>query len=165
MTTKRSAILRATPELISEYGFHGTAMSLIANQAEVEAGTIYRYFDSKKDLIIQLHLEIKREMSKAFLNGYSEDLSLQERFRTLWLNMLHYCMSHPQETVFMEQFDNSPYMNQKVKEAYAEDYELLIRFFLSAFQESVFKEMPLEMLGALTVRVAISWPSCTPPVS
>ena len=66
MTTKRTAILEATLELISEQGFHGTAMSMIADKAGVGAGTIYRYFDSKEDLITQLYLEIKREKGKAF---------------------------------------------------------------------------------------------------
>lgn len=156
MTTKRAAILEATLELISEQGFHGTAMSMIADKAGVGAGTIYRYFDSKKDLITQLYLEIKREMSKAFLAGYSEDLPLRERFRTLWLNMLHYYMHHPQETAFLEQFDNSPYVNTEVKEALAEYYEPLVRFFQYAFQEGVFKEMPLEMLPTFTLDVAVS---------
>ena len=87
MTTKRTAILEATLALIAEHGLHGTAMSMIADKAGVGAGTIYRYFDSKEDLITQLYLEIKREMGKAILEGYSEDLSLRDRFRILWLNI------------------------------------------------------------------------------
>jgi AcrR family transcriptional regulator len=156
MTTKRTAILEATLELIAEHGFHGTAMSTVAEKADVGAGTIYRYFDSKEDLITQLYLEIKREKGKAFLAGYSEDLSLRERFRTLWLNMLHYYMDHPQETAFMEQFDNSPYMTPEVQEAYTEYYGPLMRFFQYAFQEGVFKEMPLVMLSTFTLEVAVS---------
>ena len=156
MTTKRAAILKATLALISEHGFHGTAMSVIADRAGVGAGTIYRYFDGKEDLVTQLYLEIKREMGVAFLDGYSEALSLRERFRTLWLNMLAYYVDHPQETAFLEQFDNSPYVNTRVKEACVEYYEPLIRFFRYAFQEGVFKEMPLEMLGIFTAGVAVS---------
>jgi AcrR family transcriptional regulator len=156
MTAKRTAILEATLESITEHGFHGTAMSVVADKAGVGAGTICRYCDSKENLITQLYLEIKRQKGEALLAGYSEDLSLRERFRTLWLNMLHYYMNHPQETAFMEQFDNSPYMNAEVKAAYAEYYEPLMRFFQYAFQEGVFKEMPLEMLSTYTVDVAIS---------
>ena len=156
MTTKRSAILKATLELISEQGFHGTAMSEIADVAEVGAGTIYRYFEGKGDLITQLYLEIKRDMGEALLDGYSEDLSLWERFRALWFNMLHYYIDHPQETAFVEQFVNSPYMTAEVKDAYVEEYEPIMRFFRYAFQEGVFKEMPLEMLGTFTLGVAVS---------
>jgi len=68
--------------LISERGFHGTPMSMIADKAGVGAGTIYRYFENKEDLILQLYLEIKRETGKALLAGYSEELPLRERFRT-----------------------------------------------------------------------------------
>ena len=128
MTTKRTAILEATLALIAEHGFHGTAMSMIADRAGVGAGTIYRYFDSKEDLITQLYLEIKRQKGKAVLAGYSEDLSLRERFRTLWFNMLRYYMDHPQELAFLEQFDNSPYRTAEVKEAFAEYYEPLVAF-------------------------------------
>jgi AcrR family transcriptional regulator len=156
MTTKRAAILEATLELIAEHGFHGTAMSMVADKAGVGAGTIYRYFDSKEDLITHLYLEIKREMGNTFLTGYSEDLSLRERFRTLWLNMLAYFIYHPQELAFVEQFDNSPYMAPEVKEALTEYYEPLARFFQHAFQEGVFKEMPLAMLATFTLEVAVS---------
>jgi AcrR family transcriptional regulator len=156
MTTKRTAILQATLELISQRGFHGTPMSMIADQAGVGAGTIYRYFKGKEDLITQLYVEIMREASQAFLVGYSEEAPLQERFRTLWLNMLRYCMHHPRELSFMEQFDNSPYMNAAVKKACVEYYEPLMRFFQHAFQEGAFKEMPLEMLSTYTVDVAVS---------
>ena len=156
MITKRAAILEATLALISEHGFHGTAMSMIAEKADVGAGTIYRYFDSKEDLITQLYLEIKREKGEAFLEGYAEDLSLRERFRTLWRNMLHYYIDHPQELTFMEQFDNSPYMNAEVKAAFSEQYEPLMRFFHCAYEEGVFKEMPLAMLSAFTAELAIS---------
>ena len=65
-------------------------------------------------------------------------------------------MDHPQEMAFMEQFDNSPYMNAEVKEAFAEYYEPLMRFFQYAFQEGVFKEMPLAMLSTFTLEVAVS---------
>jgi AcrR family transcriptional regulator len=156
MTTKREAILEATLELISEHGFHGTAMSMIADRASVGAGTIYRYFEGKEDLVTQLYLEVKREMGRAILAGYSEDLSLRERFRTLWLNMLHYYMEHPCELAFLEQFDNSPYMAPEVKEAFSEYYEPLMRYFQYAFQEGVFKKMPLAMLSTFTMEVAVS---------
>ena len=156
MTTKRAAILKATLALVSEHGFHGTAMSDIADRAGVGAGTIYRYFDGKEHLITQLYLEIKRQKSKAILAGYSEEMSLWARFRTLWFNMLHYLLEHLQELAFMEQFDNSPYLTAEVKEACTEEYQPIVQFFRYAVREGVLKEMPLEMLGVFTGTVAVS---------
>jgi AcrR family transcriptional regulator len=154
MTTKRSDILQATLELISEHGFHGTAMSEVASRAGVGAGTIYRYFQSKEDLITRLYLEVKGEMLEAFLAGYAENLPLRDRFRTLWFNMLAYFCDHPQKLAFLEQFTNSPFMTAAVKKAHAEGYAPIVRFFEYGFREGVLKEMPLEMLGVFTINVA-----------
>jgi AcrR family transcriptional regulator len=156
MAEKRDAILKATLELISEHGFHGTPMSMIAERADVGAGTIYRYFESKDDLITQLYLEIKRGMGKAVLVGYSEEVSVRERFRTLWLNMLHYCMRHPRELAFLEQFENSPFKTPEVEQVFSEYYGPVMRFFEYAFDEGVFKRMPMEMVGIFTSQAAIS---------
>ena len=57
---------------------------------------------------------------------------------------------------FIEQFDNSPYMNSAVKDACAEHFDPLIRFFQYAFKEGVLKEMPLEMLATFSLDVAVS---------
>lgn len=156
MTTKRAAILEATLELIAEHGFHGTAMSMIADKAEVGAGTIYRHFDGKEGLVTQLYLETKRQMGQAFLAGYSADLPLWERFRILWLNMLEYYLHHPTELAFLEQFDNSPYMKPEVQEVLTELYEPVAGLFQGAFEEGVFKKMPLEMVATFTLDVAAS---------
>jgi AcrR family transcriptional regulator len=48
---ERSDILQATLKPISEYGFHNTPMSKTTTEANVGAGTIYRYFENKKALI------------------------------------------------------------------------------------------------------------------
>jgi AcrR family transcriptional regulator len=142
--------------LISEWGFHGTPMSMIADEADVGMGTIYRYFEGKEDLIRQLYLEIKRETGKSLLAGYSEELPLRERFRIIWLNMLHYYMHHPQEMAFLEQFCNSPFMSSEVSGAHKEYFESIARFFHDATQEGVLKEMPLQMLATFTLDSAVS---------
>jgi AcrR family transcriptional regulator len=92
MTDKRSAILDATLNLISQRGFHGTPMSMIAEEAGVGAGTIYRYFDSKEALINELYLELKHEISQAMLAGVTLEASTEEIFRKVWLNTFYYCI-------------------------------------------------------------------------
>ena len=156
MTTKREAILQATLELVSEHGFHGTAMSMIAEKANVGAGTIYRYFDGKESLMVELYLEIKQEMGRAIAAGYDEAGPLRERFRTLWLNMFHYHVRHPREMAFTEQFANSPYTSEEIEQAYRVYFAPLARFFEFAQSEGVFKKMPLQMVGAYSYGVIVS---------
>ncbi|HXC93667.1 MAG TPA: helix-turn-helix domain-containing protein, partial [Geobacteraceae bacterium] len=56
---KRDEIICAALEMIAENGFHGAPMAMIAEQAGVGAGTIYRYFENKDVLINELFREIE----------------------------------------------------------------------------------------------------------
>src|SRR5690606_41898467 len=56
---KRSAILRAALELFAEGGVNGIPMPLVAEQAGVGTGTIYRYFASKELMVNELFRELK----------------------------------------------------------------------------------------------------------
>ncbi|MCJ7500817.1 TetR/AcrR family transcriptional regulator, partial [bacterium] len=52
---KRQAIMEAALDLFVELGFHGAPTSLIAKRAGVGVGTIYRYFQSKEELIHRIY--------------------------------------------------------------------------------------------------------------
>ena len=105
---KRILIMDTTLKLLSEHGFHGTPISLIAQSAGVGAGTIYRYFANKEELINELFKEIKRNIIKAMLTDYLEEGTYKERFKHLWKNMLHFFMDHPKEFQFIEQHRYAP---------------------------------------------------------
>jgi AcrR family transcriptional regulator len=56
----RTAILKAARKLIVERGFHGTPMPLLAEEAGVAVGSMYRYFPSKEALLQEAYLDAKR---------------------------------------------------------------------------------------------------------
>lgn len=156
VSDKRSSILEATLDLISERGFHNTPMSLIAKASGVSAGIIYHYFSGKEELIYELYREIKTDLLQATLEGYSEDLPIRERFLQIWFNVTRYSMQHPEETAFLEQFENSPYSKPSLQEAFSEDMARLVEFANEGIQEGVFKDLPLSVSMELTFGVAVS---------
>lgn len=54
MTEKQINIIGAAIEIFSEKGFHGTTTSEIAKLAGVAEGTIFRYYKTKKDLLLAI---------------------------------------------------------------------------------------------------------------
>ena len=48
---KKTLILQSTLKLITKDGFHGVPVSMIANDSGVAAGTLYRCFKNKEDII------------------------------------------------------------------------------------------------------------------
>lgn len=54
MTPKQISILQAAIEVFSEKGYSATATSEIAQKAGVAEGTIFRYYKTKKDLLLSI---------------------------------------------------------------------------------------------------------------
>jgi len=50
---KRNRILQAVRQVVSEVGFHGAQVTMVAEAAGVATGTVYRYFPSKGELFAQ----------------------------------------------------------------------------------------------------------------
>lgn len=74
---KRSKIISAAVELISENGFEKTSISQIVQKAGVAQGTYYLYFKSKNELvpaIAQLVLDSLMEKISQFPNDFFETL-------------------------------------------------------------------------------------------
>ena len=155
MSEKESAILAATLHLVSQHGFHGTSMSMIAKEAGVSAGIIYHYFDNKDALMAALYGKIKRDMSRAILADYHESDPLRDRFRRILLNSLHFFMHHPAETAYLEQFANSPYCTPSSEAAYKQEFNLLEDLLQHAIREGVIKDVPFEMIMTFTSSVVM----------
>jgi len=48
---KKERIFEAAREILGEQGFYGLSIAVVAKKARVAAGTIYRYFSDKDDLL------------------------------------------------------------------------------------------------------------------
>lgn len=131
---KRDSILTAALRLFDEQGFRGTSMSTIAEEAEVGAGTIYRYFDGKEDLIHQLYAEARRQAHRSILSiGFDEDGAIRERLYTLWRAVLLDYIDCPRLYRFILKYESSAYLQESAR-AQTED---LKRPFQSIYREGV----------------------------
>ncbi len=153
---KRTAVLQAALELISEKGFHGTPMSQVAQAANVGVGTIYRYFASKEDLITALYTDLKTQVAQAMLIGYSNDLPIRVRFTRIQKNLFNYYLNHPKELRFLEQYSNSPFIDSLSREEGLRMLEPITELFLYAQQQQVIKEMPVVILMQLVYGATVA---------
>jgi len=153
---KRTAILKATLDLISERGFDNTPMSLIAKTAGVSTGIVYHYFSGKEELINDLYKEIKLETIRAMLVGYSEDSSLEDRFLGIWYSYVRYSLNHPTTGLFLEQFENSPYIRHVMEEDIMHAIAPFFNLFQQGVEEGVFKPLSPVVLFDLGFSAATS---------
>jgi AcrR family transcriptional regulator len=153
---KRTAILNATLRLISEHGFHGTAMSKVAHEAGVSAGIIYHYFDSKDDLMDDLYRHIKRNFGQLITDSFDQTQPLKVQVRQLLGVMMRYYIRRPQESAFIEQYTRSPYFSAEIEAEVTGYYQPLLECIQRGQQEMIIKELPAPVLHTLTMDVSTS---------
>lgn len=146
---KHQAICDAAIELITKNGFADTSMSKIARAAGVSPATIYVYFENKEELLNNIYLFVKQEMSTALLQSVGENLSVAEAFKIIWNNFYRYAAENPVRFAFTEQFANSPIVERCRAESMG-FYKPLIDWFERGKEEQVFKDIPLEIFIAFT---------------
>ena len=73
--SKRDAILRAATDVFAEREFFNAQVADVARAAGVAAGTVYLYFRSKDDLLVQL---FERTMREAFAEARAAVAGIQD---------------------------------------------------------------------------------------
>ena len=149
---KRGNIVRAALELFVENGFHGAPMAMIADKAGVGAGTIYRYFKCKDELITELFDEMAHKLVAALQANYDPHKPLRERFIQIGKTYIAYAISHPLDFRYMELYQNSPYgiPFRRARILSRKDSQgIVIGLFDEAIAQQVIKDLPLPTLIAL----------------
>ncbi len=149
---KRDDVMQAALELIAEQGFHRTPMAEIAAKADVAAGTIYRYFESKDVLITELHRELEDKIMAVLQESYPSERPLRERFLYLIRKLLQYFIRNPLHFRYMEQYYNSPYgisLHRDRLLGKSGNHDILMDIFEEGIEERVLKEFPKAALFAL----------------
>lgn len=143
---KRTAILNSTLTLVKEHGFHGTPMSQIAKNANVAAGTIYHYFDSKETLMVELHRYTKNKLGEAIVKDDDDTKPYKERFFQFMLNHYHYYIENDAALYFLEQYINSPYAKNFPDKGTNAFTEIIIPFFTKGIEEGYIKNIDSRLL-------------------
>jgi AcrR family transcriptional regulator len=174
---KREAILQAALELVAENGLQHTPMSLISKRSRASAGIIYHYFESKEDLLESLYWRIKKDMTCAIVAADDPRQPLAKRFQTLWLSIFRYCLAHPQEMAYLEQYECVPKKKQPGTLLHSEaktlddlienlrtqdalkdlplEEKTLYSLIVDLRAQDLVKDLPLEVVGELTYGMAL----------
>src|SRR5262245_34504715 len=145
---KREAILEAALELFAERGFHGTAVPLVAEKANVGAGTIYRYFPSKEALVNALYQRHKGELGEAILSGFPASAPFREQFHHFGERVCAFARKNPRALQFLELHHHSPYLDSTSRSIEAQLLTFARGFVAKAVEQQVAKPLSPELLMA-----------------
>ena len=147
---KRKAILEASLSLITSNGFHGTSMKMIAESAQIAAGTIYVYFANKEEMIKALYQEIGLEINEIINSCSNPELSFAVNFMSIWTAILDFYKMDPRKPEFITQFTYSPYIIDEDNGGYNILLDPVKTIFEEAKKKEFVKNLPIEALIALS---------------
>jgi len=150
---KQNEIVQAALVLITEKGFHGAHMAMIAEKSKVAVGTIYRYFENKDVLINDLYNELEGMIMVALREDYSADKPFRQRFLYLGTTLLRHFITYPLHFRYIEQYHNSPYgasLRRDCLLSNADDHDIFTELFEEGITQQVLKDFPLAMLFSLS---------------
>lgn len=149
---KRLALLDAATEELAVRGL-AAPTSRIAKRAGVAEGTLFRYFPTKDDLLNELYLHIKRNMSEAMSTNYEASGPLQQRAQVLWENYIDWGLANPEANKAINQLEVSEVLKPAVRAKGVElfpDSDLATGFT----DNTIFSELPEAFADALFVALA-----------
>lgn len=148
---KKLAIYEAAIELINEIGFAETSMSKIAKKAKLSASTIYVYFENKEDMLNKIYLIAKHKMSEEILKGVDQDMPFDVFLKVLYRNAIGFLDPYRRYHLFIEQFANSPLINNFSRGEAESMFMPIYIIFEKAKQDKIIKDYPIELLLAYSI--------------
>lgn len=108
---RKESILAAALACFVERGFHGTAIPQIAERADIAAGTIYHYFDSKDALVNALYRGWKQTIAARVFAAFPQAAPVREQFRVMWHEMVAFATAEPTAFAFIELHNHASYLD------------------------------------------------------
>lgn len=125
---KKERILSSALRLFTKQGFEGTPIPDLAKDAGIGAGTIYRYYKSKEELVNELYRFWKNKLRETLAEGYPEKAKAKDRFLHLWKALADFYRKYPEAFEFLELHYHSPYLDQESKDTTTQTMEFICRF-------------------------------------
>lgn len=143
---KENLILQNTIDIVYEKGIAGLKMSTLAKQVGVSPSTLYVYFATKADLIVGIWTSLLEKIWKNRVALLDDNLSLEEKLKTMLRWMLDFQKNNQKEVNFIDQWKQSPFFEEKSIKSWEENKWWKQKLFNEARIEGLIKNLDDEVL-------------------
>ncbi len=160
MDSTKLRILAATCKAVRQYGLDGVRIQNISELAGLSPGALYRYFESKDELLAACFVHVDRQVAKVFDRVEFDPKEVRDdpasAVRRLWLPYFRFWTARPDETVFYHRFRDSArfHLFDKQRQVdYFDSYIMMHDTFLKEFPRLREIDCPLLSIHLLTMTV------------
>nr|WP_294781304.1 TetR/AcrR family transcriptional regulator [uncultured Flavobacterium sp.] len=117
---KREKILKSVYALTGKHGLASVTISGISKTAGIAAGTLYIYFKNKEEIIQLAYAAVEDQMTHAMFVDFDINKPIRLSLKQIYINMLNYRLENYNETVFIDQYIQSGYIQLNFDKQLAE---------------------------------------------
>lgn len=153
---KKQQILDSAVHLIAKDGFDGLSMQKLAKEAGVAAGTIYRYFNDKQDLLDEVRFHTLKGIADMVQKGVKDSMPIKERFVLIWKNVGLTATTDFDNIINRFQYDSLPNKRSGCSKLEKELFSKIEHMFNEGKAAGIFKPLDNEILASLTLYVSMA---------
>lgn len=131
MKKRKQNIIDVSLKLFTELGFEGTTTAKIAEKAGINPGTLFNEFDTKNELINELHDYSKNEVVNALESYPMKANSLKEVMFDIWNILIELGLKRPEIIRYIFNYNYSSFGAKLPKE----QSERELRFFTKIYDK------------------------------
>ena len=113
MDDTKIRIMSAAMKAVRQYGLEGMRIQNVSDLAGISPGALYRYFESKDQLIIECFTYVDKQAAAIFEHLSFNPLTMLVdpigAVKKLWLPYFRFWVAHPDETVFYHRIRDSAF--------------------------------------------------------
>ncbi|MBY9079945.1 TetR/AcrR family transcriptional regulator [Paenibacillus sp. HN-1] len=142
--------MKAALVLFAERGYDGTTVPMIAESAEVGAGTIYRYFENKESLVNGLFQHCVEEFTETLkFEAIHSTPDIREQFHYVFQRLIQYADYDVNALLFIESHSSAYYLDDKSKKMFEELLGTVRQVLENGKQAGVIKDFITDALIAI----------------
>ena len=156
----KTRIISAAMKAVRQYGLEGVRIQNVSELAGISPGAIYRYFDSKDQLLVECFTYIDMQAAAIFDHLKFDPRMLLtdplQAVKGLWLPYFRFWVARPDETIFYHRFRDSAFFPKYDRERevnYFDSFVEMVRVFRRVFPSLAEMNQDLLWLHVLTSTV------------
>ncbi len=147
---KKNLILNAALELFVKNDIDKTSTLSIANKAEVSNGTLFHYFPTKNDLIIELYLKLKTEMFEYIYSGnIMQTGKLKDMIEKGWKNAVQWTSLNQVKYTYIQKIYKSVYHQLINEENFPDNYLHYLNIIKTGIGNKELRDIPVELMVSI----------------
>lgn len=115
---KPEDIRKATVAEVAAVGSTSVSVNKIAKRAGLSVGTLYRYHETKDNLLFAVFLDVKRDIHRAMMDAAASHSGPQARLQAMWFALVNYGFASPHDFLLVEM------MSAEIRNEFQENTDL-----------------------------------------